>query len=136
MAGIVIPHDRTSKQPCAGCCMNPACKENSDDERFVFMADHDHFACPKCGADRAPTVGLLSLVHFLIPDRKGHIVGMGGLRYQLGCDDTRAYLATVTNEEAATGELSIVNCPGCLAEASKRNLTRFGQAIVPTSSAT
>lgn len=120
MAGIVIPEDRTTKQPVIGRCYNPACKERSDAEGFEFQTEHDLFACPKCGANKQPVVFLLVLTHLLIPDQaNGPIVGQGGLQYRLGCDSKRAYLATVTNQEAASGDKSVVNCPGCLAEASK-----------------
>lgn len=129
MAGIIIPGDRSVKQQSFGVCMNPACREVSTDERFTFPVEHDHFACPKCGANKSPTVNLLALIHFLIPDRQGPIEGMGGLRYRLGCDEKRAYLATTTNQEAATGELAAANCVGCLAEAKKLNITQSGHAL-------
>lgn len=130
MSGIVIPGDRSVKQQAWGVCMNIPCREKSTDERFTFPLDHDHLACPKCGADKPPMVGLLSLIHFLVPDAKGPIEGMGGLRYRLACDSMRAYLATHTNQEAATGELAAANCLGCLAEAEKLKLNRAGFAML------
>lgn len=115
--------------------MNPACREQSDHERFLFLAENDHFCCPKCGADQSPMVGVLALIHFLIPDRKGPIVGMGGLRYRLGCDSVRAYLATTSNQEAATGEIAAANCPGCLEEAKKLGIKLAGHALLMQPSA-
>ena len=129
MAGIVIPGDRNGKQPSFGVCMNPACLEKSTDARFTFPVDDDHFCCPKCGADKPPIAGLLAQIHFLIRDKEGPIEGAGGLRYRLGCDSVRAYLATATNEEAATGELVAANCVGCLAEAKRLNIKHSGEAM-------
>lgn len=117
MAGIIIPGDRTTKQPARGFCYNPACRELSTDERFEFTVDHDRFACPKCGASGPPLAGLLVLIHLLVPHKAGHLIGTGGVRYMLACDETRAYVATVTNQEAGSGDLAAVNCPGCLAAA-------------------
>jgi hypothetical protein len=131
MSGIVIPGDRSVKQQSFGVCMNIACREKSTDERFIFPVDHDHFCCPKCGADKPPVAGLLAMIHFLIPDRKGPIEGAGGLRYRLACDDMRSYLATATNQEAATGELAAANCVGCLVKAAELKLTRSGQEMLP-----
>lgn len=132
MAGIAIPHDRTTKQPVRGYCYNPECREDSRDERYEFTVEQDCFACPKCGGDTPPRVGLLVLVHLLIEDAKGPIVGALGLRYRLGCDERRAYLATVTNLEAATGLVSAANCPGCLAEHVRLKLPHMtGQAVTP-----
>ncbi len=114
MANIIVPGDRTSKQPARGFCTNPECLESSDDDRFEFDVQHGDVVCPKCGCDHAPTVGLLVLIHYLVKDPKGRIRGLAG-RYRLACDSQRAYLATTTNQEAATGDLRHVNCPGCLA---------------------
>ena len=132
MAGIIIPTDRTTKQPARGYCRNPECLESSDQERFEFTAEHDRFACPKCGANAPPMVGLLALVHLLARDPKGSLIGAGGLQYRLGCDQTRAYLATVTNQEAATGDVSAVNCPGCLQYHADNKLPALaGMALIP-----
>ena len=79
------------------------------------------FACPKCGANQPPFVHLLVITHLLVPDPKGALIGAGGLRYKMACDETRAYLATVSNQEAASGDLQVVNCPGCLAAQKKEN---------------
>lgn len=121
MSGIIIPNDRTIKQPAMGCCYNPACREKSTDERFEFIVEHSLFSCPKCGANQPPFVHLLVITHLLVPDQKGALIGAGGLRYKMACDETRAYLATVSNQEAASGDLQVVNCPGCLAAQQKEN---------------
>lgn len=118
MSGIVVPEDRVVNQPATGFCRNPKCREKSTEE-FTFQVEHDRFACPKCGADSAPMVGLLVLTHLLVPEKGGPIKGKGGLTYRIGCDQKRAYLATVTNQEAATDNPKIANCPGCLAAAEK-----------------
>tara|TARA_R110000803_G_scaffold192716_1_gene255609 strand:+ start:210 stop:644 length:435 start_codon:yes stop_codon:yes gene_type:complete len=115
---ISIPADRTVKQPSQGFCRNPACVESG--RRYTFEIENNHAACPKCGADRAPFVGLLVLTHLLIQDKDGPIDGDSGLRYLIACDTTRAYLATVTNKEAATDNESLYNCQGC-AEAFLRH---------------
>jgi hypothetical protein len=83
-------------------------------DEFRFAIEHDNFKCPKCGADRSPMIGLLTLTHFLVRDEAGKICGSGGLRYSLACDAVRDHLATRSNNEAATGDPDIVNCEGCL----------------------
>ena len=120
MAGIIIPGDRTTKQPVLGYCLNKACREPGQSE-FEFITEHDHFACPKCGSTDKSTVGVKVLIHLMLPDRNGPIEGSRGAKYILGCDSRRAYLATFTNLEAATGDPTVANCPGCLAEALRRN---------------
>jgi len=122
MSGIIVPCDRTTKQPGRGYCFNPDCRESSLDDRFEFNIEDDLLACPKCGATDPPMVGLLVLTHFLVTDPKGPVVGARRQRYRLACDSHRAYLATRTNMEAASGELSAVNCPGCLAAAMEQKL--------------
>lgn len=114
MTGIKVPGDRTINQPAEGFCRNPECAENG--KEFHFAVENDLFCCPKCGADRAPMVGLLVLTHLLVPHEKGPILGRNG-RWVLACDDARAYLATATNQEAATDNAKIANCPGCIAKA-------------------
>lgn len=118
MGGIAVPQDRTLSQPVVGFCRNPLCIEKAGQE-FRFKVEHDRFACPKCGADRAPMVGALVLTHLIIPAVGGPINGRGGTTHRLACDSTRAYLATATNLEAATDNAQVANCPGCLAEAEK-----------------
>lgn len=122
MPGIAIPRDRTTKQKPRGFCYNPACLETSDQQRFEFDIEHDHMACPKCGACDPPMVGLLGLTHFLVRNSKGLLRGYGGLRYNVACDPKRAYLATMTNEEHMTGDSGFVNCLGCVAEIEKQKM--------------
>lgn len=131
MAGIVIPHDRTTKQMARGYCMNPQCLESSAHDRFEFDVEHDRFACPKCGSNTPPLVGLLVLTHWLIADPQGCIVGNMGMQYRLGCDTKRAYLATVSNLEAATGDVSQVNCPGCKEMIAVLGNRNQGYAVIP-----
>ena len=123
MPGILIPRDRTTRQQARGYCLNPECREDSDQYRFEFDVEHDKFCCPKCGNDRPPGVGLLVLTHLLIRDRKGPIHGDMGQSYRLACHKDRAYLATVSNLEAATGDPQFCNCPGCLKVATEMKLT-------------
>lgn len=118
MGGIIVPRDRTTHQRASGFCRNPKCVPKGRGE-FNFVVEDDLFSCPKCGANASPMVGLNTLIHFLLPTPKGKILGAGGLRYNLACDVERAYLATVTNDEAATGDIECVNCPGCLDAADK-----------------
>lgn len=133
MTGIVIPSDRTTAQQPMGYCLNPACRERSEDSRFEFAVDHDRFCCPKCGSHDAPGVGLLVLTHLLIRDPHGPIKGELG-RFKVACDTRRAYLATFTNLEAATADPSIANCPGCLAAAEKSGIrTPQGAALLAKS---
>ncbi len=115
---IVVPQDRTINQPVTAFCRNPQCREVSDQE-FRFCVEHAHVACPKCGANQEPFVGVLTLTHQLVPHPKGPIIGYTGRRYKLACDDRRAYLATTTNNEAATDQPGVVNCPGCRAAIEK-----------------
>lgn len=121
MGGIAVPQDRTLKQPVKGFCRNPRCQEKSNQE-FQFKVENDLFACPKCGADRPPTVGVLVLTHLIIPQKNGPIIGKGGTQHRLACDDTRAYLATATNLEAASDNPNVANCPDCIKEADRLNL--------------
>lgn len=128
---ILIPGDRTQKQPVRAFCGNPECREQSD-QRFEFDAQHEAIECPKCGANQSPMVGLVALIHFLHRQKGGPIVGSGGLRYALACDSNRAYLATATNQEAASGDLSVANCPGCLQAAVEKQLIPIqGAAVRP-----
>lgn len=124
MSNVLIPHDRTNKQPVRAICRNPECLEQSSDPHFSFACEHEKVACPKCGANQSPMIGLLVLTHYLYRDRDGCITGTGGLTYSLACDTKRAYMATTTNQEAASGELSVVNCPGCLAAVEKKQLAK------------
>ncbi len=71
-------------------------------------------------------VGLLVLTHLLIRDPKGPFKGQMG-RFRMACNTKRAYLATITNMEAATGDPLIANCPGCLVEAKRLGVDRQKQ---------
>jgi hypothetical protein len=130
---ISVPHDRTTAQPVTGFCLNRECCSNADGEpidRFTWEVTSGEIACPKCGANESPLVGLLTLVHMLLRDNNGPIKGVGGLRYRLACDAKRRTLATTTNLEAATGDLRACNCTGCLAFCADKNITKnTGQPI-------
>lgn len=121
---ITVPGDRTLKQPTKAFCRNPEC---STGKRFEFEFEHDNPECPKCGASREPMIGMIVLTHLLIRNKNGVIEGDGGLRYQLACDLPRAYLATVTNLEAATNNRDLYNCKGCAAFV-KQNLNNASRA--------
>ena len=133
MGGVAVPQDRTLSQPVIGFCRNPRCCEQSNKE-FQFKVENDLFACPKCGADRPPMVGVLVLTHLIIPQQGGPIIGKGGTRHRLACDSKRAYLATVTNLEAASDNANVVNCPECLAEADRLKMRTVagGKLLYPT----
>jgi hypothetical protein len=115
---VIVPQDRSLKQPAVGFCRNPKCRDRSDQE-FTFTIKHDQPACPKCGANREPMIGMLVLTHLLIPTAAGPVLGVGGLRYAIACEAKRAYLATATNLEAVTDNPAIANCPGCIERAAK-----------------
>ena len=110
----LVPLDRCSKQPATGYCFNPECRDKSTDSRHEFPITGDSVRCDKCGSDSPLMVGLLVLIHLLVLDRDGPIVGSQGLRYRFVCDPKRSHLATTTNLEAATGDPTVANCPGCL----------------------
>ena len=117
--GIMIPRDRSTRQPVLAYCRNPECRENGNE--FEFLTENDRFCCPKCGADEPRFVGIKTLIHFLIPDRDGPISGSGS-NYFIACDTRRAYMATFTNLEQCTGDPACANCPDCLAEAVRRKI--------------
>ena len=126
---IKIPDDRTTAQPVTAFCMNPECAtENAEtgelSERFLFDVSAGQVACPKCGANESPLVGLLTLTHMLLRDNNGPIRGMGGLKYKLACDHKRRVLATNTNQEAATGDLRACNCLGCLTYCAEMGISK------------
>lgn len=129
--GCKVPHDRTVKQQSRGYCLNPDCLEDSTDQRFEFDVDHDHFCCPKCGSDSLNMIGLLALIHLLVADSHGPIVGSGGQRFRFACSPTRAHLATVTNNEAATGLLASANCVQCLKAAHDQGIRDAGTGLWP-----
>lgn len=128
---IIVPSDRIETQAAQGYCRNPACLESSDQKQFIFEVTESPVRCPKCHANAPPMVGLKALIHALIPDEKGPISGHGGLRYRIGCDSKRAYLATATNQEAVTSDINSVNCPGCLAEMNRLGLKKSGWKLKP-----
>lgn len=110
-----IPEDRTQKQPVSCFCRNPDCVEIPGGMFFVFQHEHSHVECPKCGATEAPMVGVFVITHYMAKlPKRGQIVGVGGLRYTVACDEKRNYLATATNMEAASDQIEAVTCPGCL----------------------
>jgi Zn finger protein HypA/HybF involved in hydrogenase expression len=123
MTGVEIPNDRTIKQPAVAFCRNPACRDVSNRE-FSFVVEHSRFECPKCGANQEPMIGLYVLTHLLIPVKNGPVIGSYGRRYAIACDQKRAYLATVTNLEAATDQIAVANCPACQERAKQLNITR------------
>lgn len=125
-----VPRDRDMMQPVVGFCRNPKCREESHQE-FQFFVENDHFECPKCGADSAPLVGVLTLTHLLVPHTIGPVKGSGGRRFVIACDDKRAYLATISNLEAATDNPRVANCPTCLQRAKTVGLTKSRAFIVP-----
>jgi len=122
--GIIIPYDRTQLQQPVGYCVNPACVPKGK-TRFEFPVDHSNFSCPKCGGDKPPAVGLLVLTHFLTKNPQGKIVSLG-ISYSLACDESRAYMATVSNLEAASGDPEAVNCEGCLKKINDMGLLNHG----------
>lgn len=101
--------DRTTKQPLTWFCINPQCADRG--KRHEWEGSKP--VCPKCSSEGPPCVQLRTLIHLLLPEPKGLIPGQYG-RYRIACDATRDYLATNTNNEQATGDVNIVNCPGCL----------------------
>lgn len=112
-----VPPDRSTRNTCVGFCRNPKCRV--DGNQFKFEVRHHHIVCPKCGANQEPMVGLITLIHFLVQVDGGPLRGQGGIPYALACDEKRAYLATISNDEAATGDIDVANCPQCLENAAK-----------------
>lgn len=110
MSEIVSLPDQTTKQPVVWFCLNESC--NTVGPGF-FEFESDYPVCTKCGAKGEPTVQKRVLIHYLKVDPKGPIVGMQH-RFSMACDFKRVDLATLTNGEAASGEIKAVNCPGCL----------------------
>lgn len=115
MTKIIHP-DQTTKQPVVWRCPNPECRDSSLDRYFDFESDQPK--CPKCSAG-PPVVSKRALIHLLVRDPQGKIVGEYQRRYKLACDASRSFIATQTNGEAGTDQVAAANCPGCLAEAHK-----------------
>ena len=107
----ILHPDQTTKQPVVWCCPNPECRESNLESYYAFESDNPE--CPKCGIE-PPYVTKRVLIHFLLRDRKGPIVGQFGLRYKIACAPVRSFIATLTNGEASTGDIRAANCPGCL----------------------
>jgi hypothetical protein len=127
MAGeIIIPDDRTTKQPAVARCYNAKCAVKGKPFEFVTEGD---VHCPKCGATQAPVIFLLVLTHFLVRDPAGLIPGHG-FNYRVACDPLREHLATETNMEAGSDQLIAVNCPGCLKVSHEQNLAPVQGGIV------
>lgn len=142
MIEIVPPPDiatgQTLKQPTIWRCPNPECVspvgivDHTDPLRlnqpgvryFEFAGDYPE--CPKCGSC-APSVQKRALIHLLVRDKKGPVVGEHGLRWRMACDPKRTHLATESNGEAATGDSTCANCPGCMAASG--GITVNGQPI-------
>lgn len=103
--------DQTTTQPVVWQCPNPDCKDTPLDYYFEFESPYPE--CPKCGLG-PPAVQKRVLIHYLVRDSKGPIIGQMGMRYRMACMPRRMQLATGTNGEAATGDPNQVNCPGCL----------------------
>lgn len=115
-----MPNDRSTKHPAKGFCRNEKCQEQGQrEELFTFPIEHAHVECPKCGATMSPVVGIYVLTHLLLQIKGGPIRGAGGISYALACDSQRAYLATVSNLEGASGDINVINCPICLDNAAK-----------------
>lgn len=123
MSSVVMPRDRTNKQPARGFCRNPQCREEAQAD-FTFEIRHAHVACPKCGANRSPMVGVFVITHLLLPVKGGPLRGSDGRSYALVCDDKRAYTATHSNLEAASGDIEVVNCPQCVDNAKKLGIVQ------------
>lgn len=122
MSSVIMPNDRTTKQAARGFCRNPQCRVDKKD--FEFPIEHAHVSCPKCGANERPMVGILVITHLLVAVKGGPLVGAGGLRYALACDEKRAYMATRTNMEACSNDTDVVDCNQCLKNAEKLGLLR------------
>lgn len=133
-AGIVIPETRSHKQRNFAFCSNPECAENGLEFRFEIQ--DTLMPCPKCGACRAPMVGILAKTHYLVRDKLGHLEGASGLRYRIACDveNKRYSISTPENHELATGDRQTANCLDCLIEADKKNIGLYtGSRMLRTS---
>lgn len=112
--------DRITTEPITWICWNPMCIEDGRGvtgqgprKRFEFVSDYPE--CPKCGAS-LPYVTKKALIHLLIADTKGQIIGEFGNRMRLACnkENDRWWLATDRNQEAVTNNREVANCPTCL----------------------
>jgi hypothetical protein len=137
-AGIVIPNSRCQKKRNFAYCSNPECAESRDGVRYEFRFEIEDSLrpCPKCGACRAPMVGILAVTHYLIRDKSGHLEGASGLRYRIACDveNKRHEISTPENHELATGDRGTANCVECLIEADRANVGLYtGSRMLRTS---
>lgn len=133
---VQVPGDRTIKQPVRCYCLNPECRDRECEpgkDRYEFAVEHAEVVCPKCGANQVPIVGVLAIVHFIVRDKRGPLMGHGGLRYRLACEPRRTFIATRTNLEAGTGELSAVTCVRCLAVAKEQNAAASQGTVIQSS---
>lgn len=121
-SGIVLPETRSHKQRNFAYCNNPECAENGLE--FRFEIDQTLVPCPKCGATKAPMVGMLTKTHLVIRDKKGKLEGASGLRYRIACDteNKRDFISTLHNHELGTGDRNTANCIDCLIEADRQNV--------------
>ncbi len=113
----LVLEGQTLKQPVVWRCRNPECKEISTARYYEFEGEYPE--CPKCKCG-PPTVSKRALIHLLIRDNKGPIVGEFGLRWKMACDHKRVTLATEDNGEAASGDSSAINCPTCLSKVGRK----------------
>jgi len=118
MSGPMYPRavSRTKKQPLAWYCVNPECVKTGNSE---FTSDIPK--CPRCTCEGPPTIQLRTLIHLLVPDPKGPILG-AVQRWKFACDPKREHLALEDNMEAATDNVHAANCPGCLETANKLSI--------------
>ncbi len=121
-SGIVLPETRSHKQRNFAYCNNPECAEAGLE--FRFEIEQTLVPCPKCGATKAPMVGMLAKTHLLVRDRKGKLAGIGGLTYRLACDteNKRDSISSIHNHELGTGDRTIANCIDCLVQADRQNV--------------
>lgn len=103
---------QTSKQPVIMNCPNPECRDpRYPMQLFSFVSDDP--VCPKCGIG-TPAVQKRSLIHLIVRDKDGPLVGYMGMRYRILCDPKRELMATARNGEALTPMPQLINCPGCI----------------------
>lgn len=115
---------QTTKQPVVWICQNALCRERN--KNYEFEADEP--ICPKCQAAGYPYVQKRILVHLLVSDPEGLILGASG-PLSILCDSGRGFIATYHNGEAGTGETAPVNCPGCRKLIKEQGLKNIGGSI-------
>jgi len=117
----MLPVGRTKNQPIVWRCGNPLCSKGTGKRFFDFTTRSEKPKCTRCGAE-PPFVAARSLIHMLVSDPSGPIVGGHGVRYKIPCEPTREVMATEGNQEACSGDFRAVNCPGCLALLGEKHL--------------